>query len=84
MCLRNNDRPLCTMNVPFISSGALSRVHYALVRNIEEATSEAAANRMLESEVKSIRLQLAQPGLSPVRATLLWVSVLWLTSYRKR
>ncbi|KAF7782424.1 hypothetical protein Agabi119p4_1800 [Agaricus bisporus var. burnettii] len=52
------------MNVPFISSGALSRAHYALVRNIEESTSEAAANRSLESEVEAIRLQLAQPGLS--------------------
>jgi AP-4 complex subunit epsilon-1 len=62
------------MNVPFISSGALSRVHYSLVRNIEESTSEGAANRILESEVKSICLQLAQPGLSPVR--VIWSRVL--------
>lgn len=72
------------MNVPFISSGALSRAHYALVRNIEESTSEAAANRSLESEVEAIRLQLAQPGLSLVRVIVLLVLVSQLTCRRKR
>lgn len=58
------------MNVPFISSGALGRVHYALVRKVEEATSEGLVNRILESEIKSTRVQLTQPGLSLVRVVL--------------
>ncbi|KAF9445900.1 ARM repeat-containing protein [Macrolepiota fuliginosa MF-IS2] len=51
------------MDVPFISSGALSRAHYALVRKVEESTSEGVVNRVLEAEVRSIRTQLTQPSL---------------------
>ncbi|KXN90161.1 AP-4 complex subunit epsilon [Leucoagaricus sp. SymC.cos] len=50
------------MDVPFISSGALSRAHYALIRKVEESTSEGSINRILEAEIKSIRERLARPG----------------------
>jgi AP-4 complex subunit epsilon-1 len=52
------------MDVPFISSGALSRAHYTLVRKVEGSGSESAVNHVLEAEVKAIREQLARPGLS--------------------
>lgn len=55
------------MDVPFISSGAQSRAHYALVRKVETATSPQQADRFLVTEVKVIRDRLAQPGLSLVR-----------------
>ena len=54
------------MDVPFISSGAQSRAHYALVRKVEVATSLQQADQHLLAEVKSIRNRIAQPGLSLV------------------
>lgn len=59
------------MDIPFISSGALSRAHYALVRKVEESTSEGAMNRILEAEVGTIRQQLAQPSRLLVGVILL-------------
>lgn len=56
------------MNVPFISSGALSRNHYTLVRKVEDSNSEDSVSRILDAEVKSIREQLARPNLPPVCA----------------
>lgn len=52
------------MDVPFVSSGALNRAHYALVRKIESATSIQSANQLLIPEIKSRREQLGRPGLS--------------------
>jgi len=57
------------MNVPFISSGALSRNHYTLVRKVEDSDSEDSVNRVLDTEVKSVREQLARPNLPLVCAT---------------
>jgi AP-4 complex subunit epsilon-1 len=65
------------MDIPFISSGALSRVHYALVRKIEEATSEGSVNVMLDAEVISIREQLARPSLSLVRVLSFCMLCYW-------
>lgn len=59
------------MDVPFISSGAQSRAHYALVRKVETATSTPQADQYLMAEVKSIRIRLRQPGLSLVGSSLL-------------
>jgi len=56
------------MNVPFISSGALSRNHYTLVRKVEDSNSEDSVSRILDAEVKSIRERLARPNLPPVCA----------------
>lgn len=58
------------MDVPFISSGAISRAHYALVRKVESATSLQSANQHLLTEIKSIRGQLTKPNLSSVRRLL--------------
>jgi AP-4 complex subunit epsilon-1 len=62
------------MDIPFVSSGALSRAHYALVRKIESATSIQSANQLLIPEIKSRREQLGHPGLSLVRR---FPDVLW-------
>ncbi|KAH9945906.1 ARM repeat-containing protein [Epithele typhae] len=51
------------MNVPFSSSGAMSRAHYALVRKIESA-SPHAADQILLAEVHSIRNQLTRSTLT--------------------
>ena len=53
------------MDVPFSSSGAMSRAHYALVRKIEAATPQAA-DQILLAEVHSIRNQLARSTLTLV------------------
>ncbi|PBK74014.1 ARM repeat-containing protein [Armillaria solidipes] len=52
------------MDVPFISSGASSRRHYALVRNVETAQSVQQADEYIFAEVRSIRSQFNDPGLS--------------------
>ncbi|KAI0819517.1 ARM repeat-containing protein [Trametes gibbosa] len=51
------------MDVPFSSSGAMSRAHYALVRKIEAATPQVA-DQILLAEVHSIRYQLTRSTLS--------------------
>ncbi|RPD66372.1 ARM repeat-containing protein [Lentinus tigrinus ALCF2SS1-7] len=51
------------MDVPFSSSGAMSRAHYALVRKIETATPQAA-DQILLAEVHSIRNQLTRSTLT--------------------
>lgn len=55
------------MDVPFISSGAMSRAQYALVRKVENAVSPQAADQILLSELDVIRRNLQQPHLSIVR-----------------
>ncbi|KAL4080340.1 armadillo-type protein [Scleroderma yunnanense] len=52
------------MDVPFISSGAMNRVHYSLVRKVEAASSAQAADQILLNEIEVIRTTLAQPHLS--------------------
>jgi len=52
------------MNVPFISSGALSRAHYTLVRRVESANSHQLADQYLLAEVQSMKYRLAHPTLS--------------------
>ncbi|KAK0212386.1 armadillo-type protein [Desarmillaria ectypa] len=52
------------MDVPFISSGASSRRHYALVCKIEAAQSGQHADEYISAEVRSIRSQFNDPGLS--------------------
>ncbi len=54
------------MDVPFISSGASSRRHYTLVRNVETAQSVQQADEYIFAEVRSIRSQFNDPGLSLV------------------
>jgi hypothetical protein len=59
------------MDVPFISSGAMSRAHYALVRKVEAANSPQLADRYLLAEIESLKLRFEDPGLSLVRFPLL-------------
>ena len=54
------------MDVPFLSSGALSRAHYALVRQVENAASLQVVDDTLLVQVASIRKQLAGRQLSMV------------------
>jgi AP-4 complex subunit epsilon-1 len=58
------------MDVPFISSGAMSRAHYALVRKVESANSPQLADRYLLSEIQSLRRGFEDPRLSLVRSLL--------------
>ncbi|TBU35735.1 ARM repeat-containing protein [Dichomitus squalens] len=51
------------MDVPFSSSGAMSRAHYALVRKVETATPQAA-DQILLAEVQTIRNQLTRSTLT--------------------
>ncbi|KAH7926514.1 ARM repeat-containing protein [Leucogyrophana mollusca] len=51
------------MEVPFLSSGAMSRSHYALVRKVETAQSSQAADSVLLHEIESIRGRLLHPRL---------------------
>lgn len=71
VCFKASALSAPAMDIPFISSGALSRAHYALVRKVEESTSEGAMNRILEAEVGTIRQQLAQPSRLLVGVILL-------------
>ncbi|KZT23916.1 ARM repeat-containing protein [Neolentinus lepideus HHB14362 ss-1] len=52
------------MNVPFTSSGAMSRAQYAFVRKVEIAVSPSEVDQHILSEVEVIRRQFANPGLS--------------------
>lgn len=54
------------MEVPFISSGALSRAHYVLVRKVELAQSTQQADDYLLEEVVALRDRLSRPGFSSV------------------
>ncbi|KAG5220080.1 Glycine-rich RNA-binding protein [Salix suchowensis] len=55
------------MDVPFASSGAMNRVHYSLVRKVEEAPSPGAADQLLQEEARAMQHELSQPGLSKRR-----------------
>ncbi|KAH7909974.1 armadillo-type protein [Hygrophoropsis aurantiaca] len=52
------------MDVPFLSSGAMSRSHYALVRKVETAQSSQAADAVIHDEAEAIRGRLLRAQLS--------------------
>ncbi|KAF8971037.1 armadillo-type protein [Flammula alnicola] len=52
------------MDVPFHSSGAMSRAHYAIVRKVESSTSVQSADQHIFLEIKSVQMQLSRPKLS--------------------
>ncbi|KAF7428422.1 hypothetical protein PC9H_007646 [Pleurotus ostreatus] len=56
------------MDVPFASSGAMNRMHYSLVRKVEEAPSPGAADQLLQEEARAMQHELSQPGLSQRRS----------------
>ena len=46
------------MDVPFLSSGAVNRQHYALVRNVEESSTPEAADTLLQVAVHELRADM--------------------------
>ncbi|KII92127.1 hypothetical protein PLICRDRAFT_122418 [Plicaturopsis crispa FD-325 SS-3] len=52
------------MDVPFVSSGSMSRAHYSLVRSVETASSSSVADQHVYAAVDAVRDQLADPALS--------------------
>lgn len=54
------------MDVPFHSSGAASRAHYAIVRKVESSPSIQMADQHIALEIKSIQAQIYDPKLSIV------------------
>ncbi len=54
------------MDVPFVSSGASSRLHYTLVRQVENAPSSKEAEAALQAQVEAIRKQLSTSAVSTV------------------
>ncbi|THV06757.1 ARM repeat-containing protein [Dendrothele bispora CBS 962.96] len=52
------------MDVPFIKSGASSRSHYVLVKNLESTSSLQAADHIIADQVRSTLHDLADPKLS--------------------
>lgn len=48
------------MDVPFLSSGAMSRAHYALVRKIELATAPSQVDQIVLAEIETIRGRFAR------------------------
>lgn len=57
------------MDVPFASSGALSRRHYSIVRMVEIADSQQQADQLLALEIKDIHARLARSPPTVVRAS---------------
>ncbi|KAI0705845.1 ARM repeat-containing protein [Cytidiella melzeri] len=56
------------MDVPFLSSGAMSRAHYALVRKIELANSPSQVDQIVLGEIDLIRSRFAR-SVSNMRQT---------------
>ncbi|KAF8348155.1 armadillo-type protein [Amanita rubescens] len=52
------------MEVPFSSSGALSRRHYGLVRVVELSSSTQEANNILHAEIQAVRVDMARADLT--------------------
>ncbi|KAK7057425.1 adaptin-N domain-containing protein [Favolaschia claudopus] len=52
------------MDVPFVDSGALSRAHYGLVKNVESSQTSEMADSYILKEVESIRHRLRHPKAS--------------------
>lgn len=58
------------MDVPFLSSGAMSRAHYALVRKVETAPSPSQVNQIILAEIENVRARFARSVSSMVRPLL--------------
>ncbi|TFK25535.1 ARM repeat-containing protein [Coprinopsis marcescibilis] len=52
------------MDIPFSSSGALSRAHYSIVRKVETATSPQQADQFLALEFKETQEHLSKRSLT--------------------
>ena len=54
------------MDVPFQSSGALSRAHYSIVRKVETAEIVQQADQYLALELKAVHERLSRSSLTIV------------------
>ncbi|KIY63566.1 ARM repeat-containing protein [Cylindrobasidium torrendii FP15055 ss-10] len=68
------------MEVPFRSSGALSRQQYALVRKIEEEKSSQAADQLILAEIDAVKKQITHPQLSLQESKELLIILLYCES----
>lgn len=59
------------MDVPFHSSGAMSRAHYTIVRKVESALTVQSGDQHIFLEINSIQEQLSHPKLQLVGAVFL-------------
>jgi AP-4 complex subunit epsilon-1 len=59
------------MDVPFHSSGAMSRAHYAIVRKVESAPTIQSGDQHIFLEVNFIQERLANSKLQLVCAVFL-------------
>ncbi|KAF5325623.1 hypothetical protein D9611_000102 [Ephemerocybe angulata] len=68
------------MEVTFAASGALSRAHYSIVRQVESATSVQQADQALAQEIKTVhgRLSRASPTIKECKECL--VILLYISS----
>lgn len=64
---RPNESVFSTMDVPFLTSGAMSRAHYALIRRVETATSPSAVDQTVLAEIEAIRARFARGVSNMVR-----------------
>lgn len=62
------------MDVPFHSSGAMSRAHYAIVRKVESASTIQLGDQHIFQEINFIHGQLAHPKLQLVCAIQVFLS----------
>jgi AP-4 complex subunit epsilon-1 len=61
------------MDVPFHSSGAMSRAHYAIVRKVESASTVQSSDQHLFLEINSIQGRLSHPKLQLVCVIFLFL-----------
>jgi len=54
------------MDVPFHSSGAISRAYYAIVRKVETADTTQTADQHIFLEIKTLKDKFAYPNVSTV------------------
>jgi hypothetical protein len=59
---------ISNMDVPFHSSGAMSRAHYAIVRKVESASTIQSGDQHIFLEINFIQERLAYPKLQLVCA----------------
>lgn len=54
------------MEIDFRTSDALSRAHFAIVQQVENASSPQGVDAMIRNEISTIRAKLQDPNTSSV------------------
>lgn len=55
------------MQMDLRTSGALSRAHFALVQQVENANTPPVVDIIIRKEISAIKKRLRSPGISSVR-----------------